>query len=92
MTIESIDDLKRRALATIWEMRATDSDFAAALKPDRVARVENLIAALRRRAHESSAPAAERLAALEAIAEIESQLRDALDGERARNGSASLHL
>lgn len=81
MTIESIDDLKRRALATIWEMRATDNDFAAAIKPDRIARVKDLLAALRRRAHESRAPATERLAALEAIAEIEPQLRDATEGE-----------
>ena len=81
MTIESINDLKRRALATIWELRATDNDFAAAIKFDRVARVENLLTALRRRTHESGTPTAERLAALEAIAQIESQLRDALDAE-----------
>jgi hypothetical protein len=69
--MEQIEDLKKRALRIVWELRTTKgNDLAESIKSHRMQRIEETLQALKAHAEHSSAPAEQRSAALNAIAEI----------------------
>jgi uncharacterized protein YicC (UPF0701 family) len=81
MSTEHIDDLRKRALTTIWEIRTTDGNvLAEAIKPYRIRHIENMLAALKSRVEQPNASEEQRRAASDAIAEIQALFRHALDG------------
>jgi hypothetical protein len=86
MATQTIEELKQRALGTIWEIRATDNDFAEAIKPERIARVKDALTTLQAHAENAAMPEEERRAALAAIAEIETPFRSAVGEWPRRDG------
>jgi len=79
MSMERIEDLKKRALRIIWELRTTKgNELAEAMKPHRIQRIEQPLEALKSHAEQPSAPAEQRNAASNAVAEIQSLFRSTL--------------
>jgi hypothetical protein len=76
MSVEQIEDLRRRALTIIWELRTTEGNvLAEAMKPYRIRRIEQTLFEFRALADQPSAAEEERRAALEAFAEIQALYR-----------------
>jgi uncharacterized protein YicC (UPF0701 family) len=73
--MEYIEDLEKRALRIIWELRATrGNELAEAIKSHRMQRIEEMLQTLKAHAERPNAPAEQRSAASNAIAKIRSSL------------------